>query len=69
MEAQFEFWFTKPSKTTVKEEYLIYDLVSMISAIGGTMSLCAGLNFLRLKSFLMRVCKFGFEYLSNNKKK
>ena len=67
-EAQFEFWFTKPSKVTVKEEYLIYDLVSMISAIGGTMSLCAGLNFLRLKSFLMQLCKFGFDHLCPNKK-
>ena len=30
---------------SVKEEYLIYDMVSMISAIGGTMGLCVGFSF------------------------
>ena len=34
-----------PYETLVKEEYLIYDLVSMISAIGGTLGLCIGFSF------------------------
>ena len=42
---EFEFSFTLPPKVSVKEEYLIYDMVSMISAIGGTMGLCVGFSF------------------------
>ena len=34
-----------PSTTAVKEEYLIYDMIAMISAIGGTMGLCIGFSF------------------------
>ena len=37
--------YPQPSKVTVKEEYLIYDLVLMIGAIGGTMGLCIGFSF------------------------
>ena len=47
-EARFELWFTKPIKVKVKEEYLIYDFVSMIGAIGGTLGLCIGFSFLDL---------------------
>ena len=36
-EVRFELLQTIPPRVTVKEEYLIYDLVSMIGAIGGTM--------------------------------
>ena len=43
--AWFEIQFLNPAKVTVKEEYLIYDAVSMISAIGGTMGLCVGFSF------------------------
>ena len=40
------FEFTDyPVTVTVKEEYLIYDMVSIISAIGGTMRLCIRLSF------------------------
>ena len=36
---------TSPYETIVKEEYIIYDMVAMISAIGGTMGLCIGFSF------------------------
>ena len=42
--ASFRMAFDPP-KVNVREEYLIYDLVSMISAIGGTMGLCVGFSF------------------------
>ena len=35
----------KPPTVKVKEEYLIYDMISMISAIDGTLGLCIGLSF------------------------
>ena len=43
--ARFFLRFLTPPKATVKEEYLIYDLVAMIGAIGGTMGLCIGFSF------------------------
>ena len=44
-EVEFQMVFAKPVKINVKEEYLIYDMVSMIGAIGGTMGLCIGFSF------------------------
>ena len=34
--------FVSPFKVKVKEEYFIFDLVSVISAMGGTLGLCTG---------------------------
>ena len=39
-----------PPKMTVHEEYLIYDLIAMISAIGGTLGLCIGFSFASITS-------------------
>ena len=39
-----------PYKVKVHEEYLIYDLMAMISAIGGTMGLCIAFSFMDLAS-------------------
>ena len=46
-EAKFS-WSFDPSKVTVHEEYLIYDFVAMISAIGGTLGLCIRFSFTEL---------------------
>ena len=43
-----------PPLVTVKEEYVIYDAVAMISAIGGTMGLCIGFSFSDFSSLLIR---------------
>ena len=40
-------------KVHVKEEYLIYDGVAMISAIGGTLGLCIGFSFYDLGAKLV----------------
>ena len=42
---KFEMVYATPVRVNVKEEYLIYDMVSMIGAIGGTMGLCIGFSF------------------------
>ena len=44
-QAVIEMKFLTPARVTVKEEYLIYDFVAVVSAIGGTMSLCIGFSF------------------------
>ena len=43
-----------PHSVKVHEEYLIYDLVAMISAIGGTMGLCIGFSFTNILSSILR---------------
>ena len=48
---------------TVKEEYLIYDAVAMISAIGGTMGLCIGFSFTEVANFLLRSLENGLKRL------
>ena len=45
--------FPSPPIVKTKQEYLIYDLVSMISAIGGTMGLCIGFSFRECSSFIL----------------
>ena len=44
-EAMIEIKFESPPVVKVKEEFLIFDMVAMISAIGGTMGLCVGFSF------------------------
>ena len=41
----FQMVFNQPPKVSVKEEYLIFDFVALVSAIGGTMGLCIGFSF------------------------
>ena len=48
-EIQLDMTFDPP-RTTVREEYLIYDMVALISAIGGTMGLCIGFSFTHFTS-------------------
>ena len=43
----------------VKEEYVIYDMVQMIGAIGGTMGLCIGFSFKEVYSFFLVVLEAG----------
>ena len=47
-ETVFRVEFVSPFKVKVKEEFFIFDLVSVISAIGGTMGLCTGFSFTQL---------------------
>ena len=35
----------EPPRVKTFEEYLVYDMIAMISAIGGTMGLCIGFSF------------------------
>ena len=50
-----EFWveFSNPLKVTVKEEYLLFDMVAMVSSIGGTMGLCIGFSLADVTKWIM----------------
>ena len=48
--AIYQVVFVTPQVINVKEEYLIYDWIAMVSATGGTMGLCIGLSFYNMGS-------------------
>ena len=53
-EVKLDIRFPSPPKVSAKEEYLIYDLISMIGAIGGTLGLCIGFSFWELFGFIVK---------------
>ena len=48
-------------QVSVHVEYLIYDLVAMISAIGGTMGLCIGFSFFDFCCFILSFLEKGVQ--------
>ena len=58
--------FVKPSMVTVKEQYIIYDTVALISAIGGTMGLCIGVSFSGISSFMLENLKLCIDCLAED---
>ena len=67
--AQFTYHFGNPEKMTVQEEYLVYDFITMIGSIGGTLGLCIGFSFsglfdsilASLKSLAMKMTSSTFD--------
>ena len=55
-EAIFRMTFQKPPRVTVKEEYLIYDLLTMIGAVGGTLGIFIGFSFHDLFQGILSSC-------------
>ena len=60
-EAMVKVIFESPPKVKVKEEFLIFDMVAMISAIGGTMGLCVGFSFREIFGYLYQWIEFGLK--------
>ena len=59
--------FEKPARLIVKEEYLIYDLVSTIGAIGGTLGLCIGFSLTELVKIIQQAIRVILNRLKNVK--
>ena len=57
-EAELIVDFVSHFKVQVKEEYFIFDLVSVISAIGGTLGLCTGFSFTQLYAYFCHCVMF-----------
>ena len=55
-EAIFRMTFKKPPRVTVKDEYLIYDMLNMIGAVGGTLGLFIGFSFHDLFQGILSSC-------------
>ena len=57
-----------PKRVSVDEEYLIYDFVAMISAIGGTLGLCIGFSFFDFCGFILSHLELGIEKFKRDRK-
>ena len=51
----FGYWYTiaHPFTATITEEYLIYDTLTVISSVGGTLGMCIGFSFTNIIAYLM----------------
>ena len=54
--------FVETPTIKVREEYLIYDTVAMISAIGGTIGLCIGLSFFSITEAALDWLQLGINW-------
>ena len=66
--ASQDIWFyysLSKNETIVFEEYLIYDFVSIIGSIGGTLGLFIGFSFSKLVSVILyQIQKYIFHVIS-----
>ena len=73
-ETEFEIKCSEPAGVAVKEEYVIYDLMAMISAIGGTLGLFVGFSFTNVSRLIFESIEFAISGtkvkigMSNNEK-
>ena len=67
----FSIKFPYPPTVVVKEEYLIYDMVTLIGVIGGTLGLCIGLSLNDICTSVLRYMGIAFTAIwkENIKKK
>ena len=64
---ELEYVFSSPEVVTVNEEYLIYDLMSMIGSIGGSLGLCIGFSFSGLISSIISIIQQCLRFYSSVK--
>ena len=52
---------------TVKEEYLIYDYVGLISSVGGTLGICVGFSFYNVSSRIVGWLGLGIKIVTKKR--
>ena len=52
---QYKFADSSPILLTLYEEYLIYDAITMVNSVGGTLGMCIGFSFTGMISFLINL--------------
>ena len=65
---QASFMLRMEPTIAINEEYLIYDLVAMVSVIGGTMGLCIGFSFDDSTNFMLLYLERGIKWVIQNGK-
>ena len=53
----------------VKEEYLIYDILALIGAVGGTMGICIGVSFADLFRYLFKSIYLAMKRAKQNRRR
>ena len=64
--ARFIVLTSSMQSVKVREQYVIYDSVAMVSAIGGTLGLCIGLSFSDCFNALFRTFEVGIKRLNRD---
>ena len=59
-EVYFGYWFNYEDEVEVFEEYLIYEITSVIGSIGGTLGLFVGFSFFDISAKLINIFKDHF---------
>ena len=54
------YWFNNENEVKVFQEYMIYEITSVIGSIGGTLGLFVGFSFLDLSTRLINIFKDNF---------
>ena len=65
-QASCRLQFKDPPMTTVKEEYLIYDYVGLVSSVGGTLGICVGISFYGVIETIMDIFKWNTNCLGRH---
>ena len=66
---EYTIYFKDPPMMTVKEEYLIYDYVGLISSVGGTLGICVGISFYGISEDIVGCMVAGVRILRSKKEK
>ena len=56
-EAYIGYWFNYEDEVEVYEEYLIYEITSVIGSVGGTLGLFVGFSFFDISAKLINIFK------------
>ena len=65
----FNIIVKNPYETIVNEEYIMYDMVAMISAIGGTLGLCIGFSFKECARDILCFCSDVIDKITPHKRR
>ena len=60
-------WSFSPDKVQVFEQYLIFDTIAMVSAIGGTLGLCIGFSFTDMANTILSKTEQFVEYIRSRR--
>ena len=63
------FEFENPGKVTLHTEYILYDLISMVGNVGGTLGLFIGFSFSGLIAFALKSFLKMTEYIEKRSNK
>ena len=60
---EYNLLFKDPPMMTVKEEYLIYDFVGLISSVGGILGICVGISLYGITETLVNFMMVGMNWV------